>query len=513
MRCRERIACLRPADWTCASPPSRNASAPRRAAWLTDRLDGPFAAVRGRGGPGDEHALLRRAARRGSRSSARDGWIGLGWPAEYGGRGATLARAGDLLRGVRARRRAGPRRHHRRGPARPDDRALRHRRAEAPLPARHPRAATRSGARATPSPNAGSDLANVQTRAVLDGDEWVITGQKVWTSLAHWAQWCFVLAPHRPRRAEAQGPLVPARADGPARHRDPADRADHRARRSSTRCSSTAPAPPAENVVGEVERRLAASRWARSRSSGARRRSASSSRSSSELRDDHRARARRTGIADRSGRSASGSPTRGSTLRVMRYHALRDAADARARRRSTPATVDPQAVLGGVPPRARRARDRRARRRRRSRRDADDDRLHAAVPLHPRRHDLRRLEPDPAQRHRRAGAGPAEGADDDRTCPTPPDLPAGHAACSRARPCWSPRRPAPASGSRPRSAASRRARASSISDIHERRLGEAADAARPRRGTRCSCNVTVEDDVQRCSPTRSSRRSASSTCW
>jgi len=48
-------------------------------------------------------------------------------------------------------------------------------------------------------PDAGSDLANIQTRAVLATDadgrgEWVLDGQKVWTSLAHWSDWCFVLA-------------------------------------------------------------------------------------------------------------------------------------------------------------------------------------------------------------------------------------------------------------------------------------------------------------------------------
>jgi alkylation response protein AidB-like acyl-CoA dehydrogenase len=43
-------------------------------------------------------------------------------------------------------------------------------------------------------PNAGSDLANVGTRAVLDGDEWVLNGQKIWTSAGHLADWIFVLA-------------------------------------------------------------------------------------------------------------------------------------------------------------------------------------------------------------------------------------------------------------------------------------------------------------------------------
>ena len=48
-------------------------------------------------------------------------------------------------------------------------------------------------------PDAGSDLANMKTRAVPDGDGYRITGQKIWTSWALWAKWCYLLA-HRRRR-------------------------------------------------------------------------------------------------------------------------------------------------------------------------------------------------------------------------------------------------------------------------------------------------------------------------
>jgi alkylation response protein AidB-like acyl-CoA dehydrogenase len=171
--------------------PEQDAFRAEARAWLVDRLEGRFAIVRGRGGPGDEHELFEERWEW-ERELGRGGWIGLSWPKQYGGRESSLleqvifyeeyARAGGPGRiGIVSEGLLGPTIVHFGN----DDQKQRF------LPG-----ILRGDdiwCQGYSEPNAGSDLANIQTRAVLDGNEWVIDGQKVWTSLAHWAQWCFVL--------------------------------------------------------------------------------------------------------------------------------------------------------------------------------------------------------------------------------------------------------------------------------------------------------------------------------
>jgi alkylation response protein AidB-like acyl-CoA dehydrogenase len=159
--------------------------------WLTTMLEGEFAVVRGRGGPGDEHALFEERLAW-ERALGEAGWNGISWPKEYGGRGLSLtqqvifyeeyARAGGPGKvGIVGEGLLGP--------------TIIHHGTEAQKRRFLPPIlkGEEIWCQGYSEPNAGSDLANVQTRAELDGDEWVIDGQKVWTSLAHWAHWCFVL--------------------------------------------------------------------------------------------------------------------------------------------------------------------------------------------------------------------------------------------------------------------------------------------------------------------------------
>jgi alkylation response protein AidB-like acyl-CoA dehydrogenase len=159
-------------------------------AWLAEHLTGEFAALGPVGGPADEEGWDVRLEW--EKVLGRDRWVGLSWPPEYGGRAADLAQQ-IIFNEEYARANA---------PARisffgeglfaptliqfgTDEQKRRF------LP--KIQAVEELWCQGFSEPNAGSDLANIQTRATLDGDEWVITGQKVWTTLAHRADWCFVV--------------------------------------------------------------------------------------------------------------------------------------------------------------------------------------------------------------------------------------------------------------------------------------------------------------------------------
>ena len=171
--------------------------------WLRANVTGEFAALRGRGGPGDEDIGFDVRVEW-EKVLGAAGWIGLGWPCEFGGRGATVDQ--QIIWAEEYVRAQAPARTNHMG-----ENLLAPTLIEYGTPeqcARFLPGILRGEDRwcqGYSEPNAGSDLANVQTKARLDGDEWVIDGQKVWTSLAHVSHWCFVVARTEPGSQRHQG--------------------------------------------------------------------------------------------------------------------------------------------------------------------------------------------------------------------------------------------------------------------------------------------------------------------
>ena len=185
-------------------------------AWLEENLDGPFAEVRGRGAAGDELGAFE-ARRAWERHMGDAGWTCLGWPVEHGGRGASLNR--EVIFHEEYARARGPGRVGHIGETLLGPTLLAFGTDEQKERFLPPiRLGEELWCQGYSEPNAGSDLANIQTRAELDGDEWVLTGQKVWTSGAQWADWCFVICrtdPDAPRKHDGLSYLlVPMKQDG-----------------------------------------------------------------------------------------------------------------------------------------------------------------------------------------------------------------------------------------------------------------------------------------------------------
>jgi acyl-CoA dehydrogenase len=159
--------------------------------WLETHLGGANSDLRGRGGVGQEDVEPERLLEW-ERELATGGWLGLDYPVHLGGRDASLSEQVVFHQTY----------------------------VEARAPGRIPNigltllgptlvafgtpelqerfippiiSGTEHWCQGYSEPDAGSDLANVSTRARLSGDRWLVTGQKTWTSLAQYAQWAFVL--------------------------------------------------------------------------------------------------------------------------------------------------------------------------------------------------------------------------------------------------------------------------------------------------------------------------------
>jgi alkylation response protein AidB-like acyl-CoA dehydrogenase len=181
-------------------------------AWLAANVPPPFAGRTNEEEKGAYFEYLRQW----QRNVSAAGWAGISWPKEYGGRGARLIEQAILT----------------------EEWA----RAEAPMLINSlglsligptiivvgteeqkqrflPKilSAEEIWCQGFSEPNAGSDVASLTTKATRDGDDFIVNGQKIWTSLAHVADWCLLLVrtdPNAPKHKGITALLVDMHSDG-----------------------------------------------------------------------------------------------------------------------------------------------------------------------------------------------------------------------------------------------------------------------------------------------------------
>jgi alkylation response protein AidB-like acyl-CoA dehydrogenase len=163
--------------------------------WIEAHHPGPEPA-------GDQEAFeFRRAWQR---ALHERGWAGLSWPTEYGGAGATLVEQAIFYE--EAARAGAPQVANVLGLAMGGPTVIAHGTEEqkqrylAPI-----LSADEIWCQGFSEPESGSDLASLKTRAVRRGDEWIVTGQKVWTTFAHEAKWCMLVARTDPEAPKHRG--------------------------------------------------------------------------------------------------------------------------------------------------------------------------------------------------------------------------------------------------------------------------------------------------------------------
>lgn len=181
--------------------PAENAFRSELRAWLASALPQGWGETVFE--PEDEHerAMFRLDW---ERKLFAGGWSGINWPKEYGGRGATL-----IERGIFAEEMA-------RASAPEGINIIGHNLAGTTILACGTEAQKKRflppiissdeiWCQGFSEPNAGSDLASVRTRAELVGDKFIVNGQKIWTSYAQYAQWCFALVRTDPNVPKHKG--------------------------------------------------------------------------------------------------------------------------------------------------------------------------------------------------------------------------------------------------------------------------------------------------------------------